>query len=298
MMEYPEVVCMRDHMRESLIGKRIARVFAEDESKYADTVRGTLFTQPPEMFRQGLEGSTVAGVENVSQTLFIAVDTGRTLSFGAVYGSIRFHPTENTLPKRKRPCLQLDFSDGTYLTVVISLFGGIRIFDGAEKAAYLANREERIVTPDSERFALDGFRAALAEERIAKVNAKKLLTSRMPVYYVDGLGGGYVNEILYRAKIHPKRKVSSLTPDEQEAYYMAIKEVTAEAIEQGGRYTEKSLYGQPGGFVPHVCRDTLGHPCQVCGTTIVKFQFQGGACYVCPGCQPPTSPTHDALERR
>jgi formamidopyrimidine-DNA glycosylase len=286
MMEYPEVVCMRNQMRETLIGKRIERVFVEDKAKYAGTIRQSLLTQPPEAFQHGLEGGAVVGVENVSQTLLLAVDTDRTLSLGAIYGYIRFHPKEETLPKRKRPCLQLDFSDGTHLTVVISLFGEIRVLDEAEKAVYLARRDPRLVPPDSERFTPEGFLAALDEPEIAKVSAKKLLTSRMPVYYVDGLGGGYVGEVLYRAKIHPKRKLDSLTTGEQEAYYQAIVEVTAEAIEQGGRWNEKDLYGTPGRFMPHVCVDTLGQPCQKCATPIERFRFEGGYCYVCSGCQP------------
>ncbi len=103
---------------------------------------------------------------------------------------------------------------------------------------------------------------------------------------MDGLGGGYVGEILYRAGIHPNRKIRSLTADEQEAYYQAIVQVSTEAIERGGRWNEKDLFGEPGGFVPHVCVDTLGQPCPACGATIERFRFEGGYCYVCPGCQP------------
>jgi formamidopyrimidine-DNA glycosylase len=286
MMEYPEVVCMRDQMRETLIGKRIRRVFVEHMDEYAGTIRGTLLIQPPDVFQRRLEGGKIVGVENVCQTLLIAVDTGHTLNLGAIYGAIRYHPTSETLPRRKRPCLQLDFADGTYLTVVISLFGEIRVLDEAEKAAYLAKRDARQVTPDSEWFTLEGFRAALAEEAVAKVSAKKLLTSRMPVYYVDGLGGGYVQEILYRAKIHPKRKLRSLTGEEQEAYYRSM----------GGRYNERDLYGQPGGFTPHVRKETLSQPCPTCYTPIVRLRFEGGHCYVCPMCQPPSLLARKALD--
>ena len=130
------------------------------------------------------------------------------------------------------------------------------------------------------------MRNQMRQALIGKLSAKKLLTSRMPVYYVDGLGGGYVGEILYRAELHPKLKLHSLTDDEPEAYYQAIGEVTAEAIEQGGRWNEQDLVGDPGGFVPHVCKDTLGQPCPKCSVPIERFRFEGGYTYVCPGCQP------------
>jgi formamidopyrimidine-DNA glycosylase len=286
MMEYPEVVYMRDQMRETLIDKRIERVFVEHKSKYEGTIRGTLLTQLPIAFQHGLEGGVLIDVNNVCQTLLLGVDTGYTLSLGAIYGFIQFHPTRETLPRKKRPCLQLDFSDGSYLTVVVNLFGTIRILDGAEKHTYLTSRDPHLVTPDSERFTLEGFRDALTRPEIAKLSAKKLLTSRMPVYHVDGLGGGYVGEILYRAGIHPKRKLRSLTADEQGAYYQAIVEVTAVAIDQGGRWNEKDLFGEPGGFVPHVCKDTLGQPCPACGSIIERIRFEGGYTYLCPVCQP------------
>jgi formamidopyrimidine-DNA glycosylase len=273
-------------MREILIGRRIARVLVEDKSRYEGTIRATLLTQPPQAFQRGLEGATIVGVDHASQTLLLAVDTGYTLSLGAIYGAIRFHSTAETLPKKKRPCLQLDFCGGTYLTVVVNLFGAIRVLDQAARDAFLANRDPRLVTPDSERFTLDGFTAALTKPDIAKISAKKLLTSRMPVYHVDGLGGGYVGEILYRAGIHPRRKLRSLTAGEQAAYRRAIVEVTAEAIARGGRWNEKDLLGEPGGFVPHVCKDTLGQPCSACGTTIERVRFEGGYTYLCPGCQP------------
>jgi formamidopyrimidine-DNA glycosylase len=286
MMEYPEVVCMRDQMRKTLIGKRIEHAYVEDKSKYEGTIRETLLTQSQRIFQSGLEGGVLTGVENVCQTLLLATDTGHTLSLDAIYGTIQFHPTAETLPKKKRPCLQLDFAGGSHLTVVVNLFGTIRVWDEAEKDAYLASRDPRLIMPDSEHFTLDGFRAALAQTEIAKLGAKKLLTSRMPVYYVDGLGGGYVGEILYRAKIHPRRKLRSLTKDEQAAYYRAIVEVTTEAIAQGGRWNEKDLHGNPGRFVPHVCKDTLGLPCLQCAVPIQRIRFEGGYTYFCPGCQP------------
>ena len=286
MMEYPEVVCMRDQMRETLVGRRIERILVESKEKYEGTLRQSLFTQPPEAFRQALEGGTIASVENLCQTILISANTGYTLSLGAIYGAVRFHTTAETLPRKKKPVLQLDFEDETYLTVVISLFGEIRVLGVEGEAFFHTNPDPRLVTPDSEQFTLARFRAALAEENVCKISAKKLLTSRMPVYYVDGLGGGYVQEILYRAKIHPRRKLRSLSADEQEAYYRAIKGVTAEAIAQGGRYNERGLLGQPGGFVPHVRKETLGQSCPICATLIERFRFEGGYCYVCPGCQP------------
>jgi formamidopyrimidine-DNA glycosylase len=286
MLEFPEIVCLRNDIRETAIGKCIAEVYVDDMEKYANTIRHSLLIQPPEVFKRRLEDSIFLSIDNVSQTLLLTVNTGYILCLGAIYGSIRYHTTAVTLSKRNTPCLQLKFTDESYLSVTVNLFGIIRVFDETELAVHLSKRDPHLVMPDSENFNLEGFRAALARDAVSKVSVKKLLTSRMPVFYVDGLGGGYIQEILYRARLYPKRKVRSLSPDEQEAYYNAIKKVTADAIQKNGRWNEIDLFGQSGGFIPHVCRDTLGKSCPVCGTTIIKFRYEGGACYVCPGCQP------------
>jgi len=79
----------------------------------------------------------------------------------------------------------------------------------------------------------------------------------------------------------------SLTVDEERRYFDAIKGVVREAIGKGGRNSEPNLLGEGGDYIPEVGRDTAGASCSVCGTAVVKFSFEGGACYVCPGCQPP-----------
>ena len=114
---------------------------------------------------------------------------------------------------------------------------------------------------------------------------KSFLIAFEPGYYVSGVDSGYAQEILYRARIHPKRTLASLSLDEQRACYQSVSRVMKEAVRKGGRSSELDLYGRPGGFAPDVCKDTLGRPCPECGTAIVKFSFEGGLSYACPGCQ-------------
>jgi len=50
--------------------------------------------------------------------------------------------------------------------------------------------------------------------------------------------------------------------------------------------TERTLFGEPGGYVPLLDKRTKGTPCPRCRTPIERFQYLGGSCYVCPRCQP------------
>ena len=103
---------------------------------------------------------------------------------------------------------------------------------------------------------------------------------------VCGIGNGYLQDILFRAKLSPKRKVPDISPDERMRLRGAIAETMTEAIEKGGRDTERDLYGRPGRYVPILDRRAVDTPCPDCGTPIEKMSYLGGSCYVCPSCQP------------
>ena len=52
-----------------------------------------------------------------------------------------------------------------------------------------------------------------------------------------------------------------------------------------GRNDEFNLLGERGGYVRLMDKHATGQSCPVCGTTVEKIQYLGGACYVCPHCQ-------------
>jgi len=72
---------------------------------------------------------------------------------------------------------------------------------------------------------------------------------------------------------------------EKRALYDAIFETLEQAVELGGRDTERDLYGNCGGYVSILSSKAKGQPCSECGTAIEKIQYLGGSCYLCPSCQ-------------
>lgn len=52
--------------------------------------------------------------------------------------------------------------------------------------------------------------------------------------YFSGIGNYLRSEILYKARIHPKRKISSLTLEEKKTLYSVTKDTIQEAYEKGG----------------------------------------------------------------
>ena len=116
-----------------------------------------------------------------------------------------------------------------------------------------------------------------------KRSAKGLLTQDQ---LIPGLGNAIAQDILYRAGMHPRRSLADLDAALRRSLYDAIRETVNEAIAKGGRNDEFDLYGRPGGYVRIMDRHAEGQPCPECGTTVEKIQYLGGACYLCPHCQP------------
>jgi formamidopyrimidine-DNA glycosylase len=75
------------------------------------------------------------------------------------------------------------------------------------------------------------------------------------------------------------------TVDECRALHAAMETVMRNAVQAGGRDTERGLHGRPGGYAVLLDTRTKGSACTVCGTAIEKISFLGGSCYFCPQCQ-------------
>ncbi len=278
MLEFPEIICLREQMKASLIGKKIIKLFLLRSEKL---IRWGFIDQKQEEFEERLLNATITNIESKNNYLYLDADSNHTLILGDFDGKIVYHPSEDTIPKQVY--LRLDFADGTFLTATVKLWGFIKVFTTKDKTLHQQKLDERGIEPTSNDFTEANFRNFVKYYQDAKrTNVKKFITSGK---YVGGLGNGYLQEILYRSKLHPRRKLNTLSNKERKLFFHSILDVVVEAIEKGGRHMERDLFDQPGKFIPKLYKDTVGKPCSDCGTAIEKFQFEGGACYICPNCQ-------------
>jgi len=103
---------------------------------------------------------------------------------------------------------------------------------------------------------------------------------------INGLGNAIVQDILFNAGLSPKRKTQDITPYDRRRLYDAIQETVRQAADLGGRYDEVDLFGRQGRYVRLMDSKAAGKPCPNCGRPIEKISYLGGACYLCPACQP------------
>ena len=104
---------------------------------------------------------------------------------------------------------------------------------------------------------------------------------------VAGIGNVYVQDILFRAKLHPNRKINTLTVEEIESLYSSMRKSLSKSVEKGGLVYEKDFYGNRGGFSGEdfLVAYKTGKPCPQCSAPVEKIKIGSTASYICPICQ-------------
>jgi formamidopyrimidine-DNA glycosylase len=97
---------------------------------------------------------------------------------------------------------------------------------------------------------------------------------------VSGIGNIIADEILWHARIHPRRRIESLDDAERGRLYGETHKILREAVE---RYD----------FIPRKrswlsgVRGQLGARCPRCGSELSRATVAGRTTYFCPRCQGP-----------
>jgi len=103
-----------------------------------------------------------------------------------------------------------------------------------------------------------------------------------------GVGNIYADESLFRAGLRPRRRASTVTPDQFAKLLIAIKEVLKEAIALGGSSVSDYVDadGEEGFFqLQHRVYARESESCLVCKTPIKRIVIAGRSSHYCPRCQ-------------
>jgi formamidopyrimidine-DNA glycosylase len=270
MPELPEVETIKEDLRELVVGSEIERARVLDAS---------LVEQPSaEEFVSRLEGASITGARRRAKHLIVELGTGDSLVFQLKIGGqlLLVPPVEEP---ETALMLVLDLDDRRLFLRDETGFTRARLLDADEL-------EERLSTLGPEPLE-EEFDAGYLQRTIGSRRAqiKPLLLDQK---VVSGIGNIYADEILYDARLHPRRKANTLSEDEWEALYAAIRSNLAAGIEHRGTTVRlyKDVLDRPGEHQNYLrVFEKHGQPCPGCEGEVVREKVSGRPSHFCPACQ-------------
>ena len=275
MFELPEYAVLAGQMNEALQGKTIqSGHLGNSPHKFV------WYNRTHKEFAELTKGKTVGKARAQGRWLFVPLHPGYVMLFGECGGKILLHESGAKLPAKYH--LHLAFEDGSFLTTMTQMWGAMELYEEGREREREYVRGMRPTPVDAE-FTLDYF-SGLIDELVAgkKRSAKALLTQDQ---LIPGLGNAIAQDILFKARLHPRHPIAELDQNLRRTLYDAIRTTVDQVTRQGGRYDETDLYGQKGGYVRLMDKNALKRPCPECGGGVEKINYLGGACYLCPNCQ-------------
>ncbi len=275
MFELPEYANLARQMNTVLTGKVIQRgVLGNSPHKFV------WYNREPGEFESLTRGKRVGKAAVRGRWLTLDLEPGWRLLLGECGGKVRHHPAGEPLPPKYH--LWLRFTDDASLTAMTVMWGAMELYEAGQeqKRQYI---QDMRTTPADPEFTFAYF-DHLIDELLSgeKRSVKSLLTQDQ---LIPGLGNAIAQDILFQARLHPRRALADLSAGQRRELYSAIVDTLHQVTAQGGRCDESDLFGRPGGYQRIMDSRAAGKPCPACGRTVEKMQYLGGSCYFCPRCQ-------------
>ncbi|MBP1920948.1 endonuclease VIII [Youngiibacter multivorans] len=272
MLEIPESFAISRQLCIEIAGKHIkSAVAGHSPHKFA------FYSGDPAFYNELLEGKPIVQAKAIAG--FIEIEAGDSRILFGDGANIRYHEPGSPLPEKHQ--LLIGFDDGSAISCTIQMYGGIWAFaEGQTDNKYYRMAQEK-PSPLTDGFSNEYFRSiALGEKKNLSIKALLATEQRIP-----GLGNGVLQDILFNAGVNPKMKIGNLDSGELDKLFSCTRDTLRLMADQGGRDTEKDLYGREGGYRTVMSAKNLGSHCPSCGEAIVRQAYMGGNVYFCPSCQ-------------
>lgn len=273
MPELPEVETVKEALNQTVKGQTIKEI----ELRYEPMVKN----MSADEFKEKLINQTIQEVSRRGKYLVFHFDDYQLLSHLRMEGKYFYVDSNFELNSHVHVIFTLE-NGKRLLYQDTRKFGTYHLYDKAIDLETTAPFQVLGLEP----FATE-FTPSYVKEKIQ--NKKKPIKSLLlDQTIVCGLGNIYVDEVLYRARLHPLTSSSELTDKDIENVVKYTVEVLARAIELGGTTirTFSSSHGVSGTFQNELLvHQRKGENCYECHTPIEKIKVGGRGTYFCPTCQ-------------
>jgi formamidopyrimidine-DNA glycosylase len=264
MPELPEVETVVRGLRGPLVGRTFTGVTV--------TWPNSIKTPIPEL-QSRLPGQRIEAITRRGKYLQFHLSGGDTLLLHLkMSGELRVEPASEPLDPHARTIFDLD--NGYQLRFKDTRkFGRVYLVDDPAKVVGKLGPE-----PLANAFSREDF-AALFRKR--KGRLKPLLLNQE---FIAGIGNIYADESCFLAGIDPRRPVDSLSEEELDRLYQAVRQVLEAGITHKGASFDQVYRG--GKFQDHFqVYSRTDEPCFKCGAPVVRIVLGGRSTHLCVQCQ-------------
>lgn len=270
MPELPEVECVARSLRKRILGETIERV-----SVHLDRVVRDSPLNPVEH----LPGRTFESIRRRGKVMIIGLDGGLSLLVHLrMTGQLLVLPSKAPLEKHTHVIFHL--ISGRHLRYRDQRqFGWIQLVESRS-----LDEHPKIARLGPE--PLEIGRAEFVERFTVRHRQIKPLLLDQTV--LAGLGNIYVDESLFRARIHPLAPASRISAIKLNRLHGAIQAVLLKAIDCSGSTLDyfRDSGGRPGTFQnEHQVYGREELPCPRCGRPIIKIRVASRGTHICTRCQ-------------
>ena len=283
MPELPEVQALVDFLGERLTGRVVTDV------ELGSFAALKTYAPPPD----ALVGSPVDRVGRHGKFVDVDVDGTHLVFHLARAGWLRWYdevPATRVRPGKSPIALRVRLDDDS----------GFDLTEAGTKkglAAYVVTDPDEVpgissLGPDplSEDFDEETFAALLADRR---TQVKGLLRDQS---VIAGIGNAYSDEILHAARLSPFALAASLTPEQVEGLYEALRTtLEAAVLAASGKPAAQLKDAKRAGMNVH---GRTGETCPVCGDTVREVAFADSSLQYCATCQTGGKPLADRRTSR
>ena len=306
MPELPEAEVARETLAPHVVGRRVEEVVLRMPSRVRRPHRLPRDEDERAVagFVAGLQGRLIAGVERRGKGVLFALDDGQALDFNfGLWASVTLRERlpdggESLDPPVKKLGLALRLSQGDAGEALApddtgeaGPGGGAAarpwlVFADITFSAYgLAPYAPPPGPPPYD--ALDPeLTPTLLTELAGRASRRsgELKPFLMDERLLLGIGNGYADEILWRARLHPRRVVTGLDETEWGTLLAALRDVLIEAVAQGGEPDFLDADCRRGRFERRI-HHHAGDSCPRCAAALVGYARSGRETDFCPVCQ-------------
>jgi len=270
MAELPEISKIAKQMNSTFKGKTISSLTVEQEK---------CINVPKDEFAKRITNSKISGAGYKGKWMMIHLDNNENILISVgMGGDILYFEDQSKIQDKYQ--IKVVFGDNSCFTIKFWWFGKFLI----------CNDEELKNEPNTSSIGIDPFDENFTYEHFRDMFTGK--KGQIKAFMIDqknigGIGNMYMHDILFKAKLHPQRKIADMKESEFKALYDSVLSILRNSESKGAFAYESDLFGNKGEFTldDFLIGYKEGKPCPVCGSPVVQIRAGGTSSFICTKCQ-------------